>query len=154
MQLPQGFERFPYQSLVEGTVWAATFISLLVWGISLVNGALKRHQQMKMQRHLLDKFASAHDFAEFLQSPAGQKYVLNLSEPGSSPRNSILNSVRLGIVLLFVGPAFCMVPFSNAEIRHGVWGLGLVIMLLGVGFLVSAAVSYYVAKRIKSEQAE
>lgn len=154
MQLPQGFERFPYQALVENIVTTAALIGLLVWGISLVNAALKRRQQMQMQKHLLEKFSSARDFAEFLQSPAGQKYVMSLSDTSNTPRNSILSSVRLGIVLLLVGPAFIVIPVQTAQVGHITEGVGMVLTMLGVGFLVSAIVSYFIAKRIKSEQAE
>ncbi len=154
MQAPiPGFERFPYQALLENMVLGAIWIGLLIWGIYLFNAALKRRQQMQMQKHLLDKFSSAHDFAEFMQSPAGQKYVMSFSDTVSSnPRASILNSVRLGIVLLFVGPAFCANPLPSIA-RHAIWTIGVVITMLGVGFLVSAVVSYLIAKRIKSEQA-
>jgi peptidoglycan/LPS O-acetylase OafA/YrhL len=128
------------------------FVGFLIWGIYLVNAALRRRQQMQMQKHLLEKFASAHDFAEFMQSPAGQKYVLSFSDQATKPQNTILSSVRLGIVLLFVGPAFCAIPNSSPDLQHILWGLGMVITLLGAGFLVSAGVSYVIAKKIKSEQ--
>lgn len=154
IQVPQGFERIPYQGLVEEIVTAVALIAIGVWGLSLVDQALKRRQQMRMQKNLLDKFASAQDLAEFLRSPAGQKYVLSFSEAGNSPRNSILNSLRLGIVLLLVGPAFCVIPIQTVEVGRAVWGMGIVLTMLGVGFLISAVASYFIAKKIKSEQAE
>jgi len=154
MQLPVGYERFAYQALVESIATSVVVVAFLAWGISLVNAALKRRQQMQMQKHLLEKFTSAHDFAEFLQSPAGQKYVLSLSEQGGSPRSSILNSVRLGIVLLLAGPALCISAIQAREVSHFIWGAGLVITMLGVGFLVSAVVCYRIAKKIKTEPSE
>ena len=154
MQLPQGFERIPYQALVEEIITTVAVITIGVWAMSLVNQVLKRRQQMQMQKHLLEKFASAHDFAEFLQSPAGQKYVLSLSDTPNTPRNSILSSLRLGIVLLLVGPAFIVIPVQTAQTGHITEGVGLVLTMLGVGFLVSAIASYFIAKKIKSEQAE
>ena len=154
MQLPQGFERIPYQGLVEELVTTVALITMGIWGMSLVNQVLKRRQQMRMQKHLLDKFASAQDLAEFLRSPAGQKYVMSFSEAGNGSRNSILNSLRVGIVLLLVGPAFIAIPVQTAQGGHVTEGIGLVLTMLGVGFLISAVVSYFIAKKIKSEQAE
>jgi|SRR5215831_9188298 len=153
VQIP-GFERFPYQALVEGLLFGIVTIGLLIWGIYLVNAALKRRQQMQMQKHLLDKFSSAHDFAEFMQSPAGQKYVMSFSDEVTKPQNTILSSVRLGVVLLFVGPAFCTIPNSSADLQHALWGVGIVITMLGAGFLVSAGVSHLIAKKLKSQQAD
>jgi len=153
VQIP-GFERFPHQAFVQDLLLFFAFVGFLVWGIYLVNAALRRRQQMQMQKHLLEKFASAHDFAEFMQSPAGQKYVMSFSDEVIKPQNTILSSVRLGIVLLFVGPAFCTIPNSSPDLQHILWGLGIVITMLGAGFLVSAGVSYLIAKKIKSEEAK
>ena len=153
VQIP-GFERFPHEAFFQGLVFFAATVGFLIWAIYLVNAALKRRQQMQMQKHLLEKFSTAHDFAEFMQSPAGQKYVMSFSDQVTKPQNTILSSVRLGIVLLFVGPAFCAIPNSSPDLQHVLWGLGMVITMLGVGFLVSAVVSYLIARKIKIEQAD
>jgi len=153
VQIP-GFERFPHQAFVQDLLLLFVVVGFAVWMIYLVNAAQKRRQQMQMQKHLLEKFSSAHDFAEFMQSPAGQKYVMSFSDQVTKPQNTILSSVRLGIVLLFVGPAFCAIPNSSPDLQHVLWGLGMVITMLGVGFLVSAVVSYLIARKIKIEQAD
>jgi hypothetical protein len=142
MQVPQGFERFPYQSLLESTVFATTVIGLLVWGIYLVNAAFKRRQQMQMQQKLLDKFSSAHDFAEFMQSPAGQKYVMSFTDTVTSPRTAILNTIRTGFVLFGVGVGFLAEAYSGVSRR-----IGWVAFSAGVGFLISAGVSYFLARK-------
>ena len=116
------------------------------WGIYLIASFLRRRQQDAMQKHLLEKFASAQDFAAFVQSPAGQKYVMNLSSAVTSPRNSILSSVQIGIVTLFLGPALI-----TTGMRFQFWildTLGMIAVCLGLGFLVSAAASYFLVKKI------
>ncbi len=62
-----------------------------------IAAALRRKQQNEMQRHMLDKFATAKDFAEFVQSPAGQKYLMSFSETATSVYGAILrkNSSRI-----------------------------------------------------------
>ena len=124
------------------------------WNVELIDSVVFDEVQMQMQKHLLDKFSSAHDFAEFMQSPAGQKYVMTFSDEVTKPQNTILSSVRLGVVLLFVGPAFCTIPNSSADLQHALWGVGIVITMLGAGFLVSAGVSHLIAKKLKSQQAD
>lgn len=120
-----------------------------------VGGMVRRKQQNAMQKHLLDKFSSTHDFTEFIQSPAGQKYVSSFSDTVTKPGNSILTSVRIGIVLIFVGLAFFLVPIvpDAHEAPYVLRGIGTLLSMLGLGFLVSGVVSYVIAKRIKSEQA-
>jgi len=135
-----------HEGFLKDMVAGFAMIGFFGWGLYLVASFLRRKQQDAMQKHLLEKFASAQDFAAFVQSPAGQKYVMNLSNAVTSPRNSILSSVQIGIVLLFLGPALIV-----SSDRYGFWilyTLGMVSACLGVGFLVSATASYFLAKKI------
>jgi hypothetical protein len=127
------------------------FFGTGAWLIYLIFGVLRRRQQDAMQKHLLDKFSSTKDFAEFVQSPAGQKYVAGFSETVTKPGASILNSMRIGIVLIFVGGGFFMVRTFDRNAHYLIQGVATLISMLGLGFLVSAVVSYLIAKRIGSE---
>lgn len=120
---------------------------LFGWVAYLGASTVRRKQKTDMQKALLEKFSSAHDFAEFMQSPAGQKYVLNFTDAVTSPLSSILNAVKLGVVMFFAGPALV----ASAQ-RYNLWFLytmGLFLTLAGVGFLVSAIISYFLLKKIK-----
>jgi len=130
--------------------WLFAMVTLMA-GMAFVT--LRRKQKDAMQKHLLDKFSSTHDFTEFVQSPAGQKYVASISDTVTKPGASILNSVRIGIVLIFVGVACFLVRTYQGDARYLFNGLGTVLSMLGLGFLVSGLVSYFIAKKIKSEQA-
>jgi len=126
------------------------FFSLLGWVSYLGASIVRRKQKNDMQRALLEKFSSAHDFAEFMQSPAGQKYVLNFTDQVTSPLNSVLNAVKVGVVMFFSGPALVA-----AAQRYDLWflyAMGLLLTLAGVGFLVSAVISYFLLKKIKSAE--
>src|ERR1700739_2222532 len=130
----------------EWFVMVATF-GLFGWAAYLATVIVRRKQKNDMQRALLEKFSSAHDFAEFMQSPAGQKYVLNFTEAVTSPLSSVLNAVKIGVVMFFSGPALVA-----ASQRHDLWfldAMGMLLTLSGVGFLVSAVISYFLLKKIK-----
>lgn len=109
--------------LEEWFVLAATF-GLFGWAAYLGASIVRRKQKNDMQKALLEKFSSAHDFAEFMQSPAGQKYVLNFTDEVTSPFNSIVNAVKIGIVLLFAGAALV----ASGQ-RHSIWLLDTMGML-------------------------
>lgn len=133
---------------------------LIVFGfggsiIYFVFSVLRRRQQNAMQKHLLDKFSSTRDFTEFVQSPAGQKYVAGFSDAVTKPDASILASVRVGIILIFAGLAFFLIRTlpEAQEAPYVLHGIGTLISMLGLGFLVSGCASYLIAKKIKSEQA-
>jgi hypothetical protein len=131
------------------------FVMLVAWGLVawvayLAASMIRRKQKNDMQRALLEKFSSAHDFAEFMQSPAGQKYVLNFTDQVTSPLNSVLNAVKVGVVMFFSGPALVA-----AAQRYDLWflyAMGLLLTLAGVGFLVSAVISYFLLKKIRSAE--
>jgi uncharacterized membrane protein len=112
--------------------------------------AIRRKQQNEMQRHMLDKFASARDFADFVQSPVGQKYMMSFSEAATSPTNAILASVRTGVVLVFAGAGIAFTMQATTQSSY-LWALGAAIACLGFGFLVSAAISYWLAKKMAQE---
>ncbi len=133
------------------------FLMLSAWGlvgwvVYLIASMIRRKQKNDMQKALLEKFSSAHDFAEFMQSPAGQKYVLNFADEVTGPFDSIVNAVKIGIVLLFAGAALV----ASGQ-RHGMWfvdTLGMLATCVGAGFLISAAISYLLYRRMKSADSQ
>ena len=128
--------------LKEWFVLTATF-GLFGWAAYLGASIFRRKQKNDMQKALLEKFSSAHDFAEFMQSPAGQKYVMGFADAVTSPRDTILNSIRIGFVLMFAGMGFLAGGFGGwISFR-----IGWVSFLGGIGFLCSAAVSYFLSKK-------
>jgi hypothetical protein len=138
-------------SMVQGQLkeW---FLMLAAWGffgacVYLVAATLRRMQQNSMQKHMLEKFSFAQDFAAFVQSPAGQKYVMSFSEAVTSPRNTILNSVRTGFVLMFMG-----VGFLAGERGWLANRIGFVSFMAGIGFLCAALASYFLARKIWPEK--
>lgn len=139
------------EQLKEWFVLAATF-GLFGWAAYLGASIARRKQKNDMQKALLEKFSSAHDFAEFMQSPAGQKYVLNFANEVTGPFNSIVNAVKIGIVLLFAGAALV----ASGQ-RHSIWLLdtmGMFSTCVGVGFLISAAISYLLYRRMRSADSQ
>ena len=117
----------------------------LGWGIYLIAMSIRRMQQNAMQRHVLDKFSSAQDFSQFVQSPAGQKYLACLSEAATNPRNAILTSIKTGCVVMFGGVGFLV---GSAGSNSVTFRIGWVSFLVGVGFLISAGISYFLAKKV------
>jgi hypothetical protein len=137
--------------LKEWFVLAATF-GLFGWTAYLATVIVRRKQKNDMQKALLEKFSSAHDFAEFMQSPAGQKYVMNFTDAVTNPLSSVVNAVKIGVVMFFSGPA--LVAASN---RYDLWflyAMGMLLTLAGVGFLVSAVISYFLLRKIRSADAK
>jgi hypothetical protein len=130
------------------------FLMLSAWGlvgwvVYLIASMVRRKQKNDMQKALLEKFSSAHDFAEFMQSPAGQKYVLSFADAVTRPIDSIVNSVKVGIVMVSSGAA--LASFGNQQ-RWILETIGTVLAVTGFGFIVSAAVSYVLFRALKPSE--
>ena len=123
------------------------FMMLTMWAffgttLYIIATTLRRRQQHQMQQHALDKFASAKDFAEFVQSDAGQKYVMSFADTTNSANSSILNSIRVGVVLVFTGVGLQTTSFAAMRV-------GIVLATIGAGFLVSAGISFLLARKFQ-----
>src|SRR5215470_17293864 len=119
------------------------FMMLTMWGffgtvLYLITVTIRRKQRNAMQQHVLDKFASAKDFADFVQSPAGQKYVMSFADTAASSQSAILNSVRTGVVLLSMGLGFQFANQGSTSLLP--LRIGIVLAMMGIGFLISAAI--------------
>ena len=142
----------PIQYINKDIVASVSVVILASLAILVTYATRRRKQQHQMQKALLDKFSSAHDLAEFMQSPAGQKYVMGFADSVTSSRSSILKSVQIGIVLMFVGAGFFSAARGNVEGIAFMFGNGFV--CVGFGFLVSALASYFVSKKLDSKSKE
>ena len=130
------------------------FLMIVAWGLMagivyLAASMIRRKQKNDMQKALLEKFSSAHDFAEFMQSPAGQKYVMGFADAVTSPRDTILNSIRIGFVLMFAGVG-CLAGVGGWI----AWRVGWVSFLGGIGFLCSAGVAYFLTRKTSGKNQE
>jgi len=101
---------------------------------------------------LLDRLGSVKDFGEFLQTESGATFLRSFAteSPVTSPQQRILRAAQVGIVLLSVGIGILMSTrlhaFTNTEdVRSALLLIGMVVTSLGVGYLVSCAVSYRLA---------
>ena len=143
-----------FQAQLKDWVLMLAMLLMTVWGLYIVTIAVRRKHQSTMQKALLEKFSSAHDFAEFMQSPAGQKYVMSFADAVTSPRNAILKSVQIGIVLVFMGSGFMIANRPGAPYNLLTEGLGNIFVCLGLGFLISALASYFLSRKLDSKVKE
>jgi hypothetical protein len=142
-------DQFAANSMAREWALIAVYAALALWFAYLTTSVIRRRQQITMQKALLEKFATAHDFAEFVQSPAGQKYVMTFAGQVTSPRGSILSSIRNGFVVGLAGAGFLVGGQGSGSMSFRV---GWVLFLAGCGLLASAVISFFLAKKIGNEQ--
>jgi len=120
-----------------------TFL-LLVLAFILAYTHVQQSRRDMMRRALIEKFGSAQDLGAFLQTPDGRQFMADLSS--GSAAGSVLSSVQKGTVMLLVGLGFAMAGGMNKAAP--VMGVGVIIALAGIGFLVSAVVTYFLSKSL------
>lgn len=129
-------------------------IGYVVWVFAT---AWQRRQRTKLlvdfNTRLLDKLGSVKDFSEFLHTPAGARFMLDLAaEPqaADSPKQRILRAAQLGIVLSSLGLgllaiSFFWSPYAPDSGQTAFASLGVIALSLGIGFGVSSAASFRVS---------
>jgi hypothetical protein len=122
------------------------------WVIYLAADASKRQRRLKAQvelhGRLLDKFSSAHEVVEFLQTPGGAQFVDSFSNEREEPMSGILRSIHRGIILVVVGAGCLGLIKAYGWDNNPLLVIGVVLLCLGIGFLVSAAVSYRLSRTL------
>lgn len=119
---------------------------LFLFGLLLVLavGLLHRKRRDSVQKTLIEKFGSAHDLGTFLGTPGGERFIDSLANRINDPRQSVLASIRGGIILSMLGLGCWLVALWGKMPAMGI--PALLLACLGVALLVSALVSYRLSK--------
>lgn len=149
-----GIQIFSVFAVVTGT---------LVWLVKMLVDHRRWLRQSKVQTEvhtkLLDRFASNEDLLAYIQSPAGRKFLESTPitlEPEAharsvgAPFNRIFWSVQAGTVLLLSGLGLQFVGARQQweEIGQPLSSMGILVVAIGLGFIISAAASYFLSRRL------
>ena len=103
--------------------------------------------QARTHEKLIDRFDSSTEMEAFLSGPAGRELVRTVPLERTSPYRKILSSIQTGIIMTLAGVAFLTQRSAFADDWQGFNFLGFLGIFLGTGFLVSAAVGYFLSRR-------
>ena len=167
------FPRFPrdraaqivdlWRTLLDGLAALAGFgmgIGLLVWLIRTLVDYRRWNRLAKVQTEvhtkLLDRFTANNDLLAYIQSPAGSRFLQSSpimldAAPRSvgAPLGRILWSVQGGVVLMAGGIGLRVVSARVADdASQPLHALGVLGIALGLGFLVSAIISFVISQRL------
>ncbi len=105
--------------------------------------------QAEVHSKLIDKVGSSQEFLTFIDSEAGKKLVasIGIEQPSRNPYNRILASVQAGVILVCVSIALLVIGVNVADVAEGFKILGTLGLALGIGFLISAGLTYRLSKK-------
>lgn len=130
-------------------------VAFVVW--ILVNARMRRLQLKAVSEFnikLLDRIGSIKDFNDFMQTEGGAKFMNSLTastvpQQMTAPGNRIILASQVGIVLSALGLGFLLLQATLAgEGAFGFTVIGAIALSIGLGFLISAGVSYWLAKQL------
>jgi hypothetical protein len=109
--------------------------------------------QVETHTKLLDKFGSSQEMLAYMDSEAGRRFletpVFDAQNKRSIalPYGRILWSVQIGVIAAVLGMGLLSLRGKvNADADVGFLIFGTLVLILGVGFLLSGGVSYGLAK--------
>lgn len=132
-----------------GTFGSFVLIGWIVWVIARTRRE-RTVRMVELQSRMLEKFTSSDEFAAFIRTNEGQRYLSGFfAEPRKNPKQRIITTIRTGVVLLVFGAGLIalgfLVGFEN-PMEEPPFVIGFLAVFLGTGFLASAAVSYTMSK--------
>lgn len=116
----------------------------------IINRRLRENAKVwaDLQAKLIDKFGSADEVVRYLESDAGKRLLEGQTNGASSPHARILDGIHIGLLVTLggIGMWASKGAFSGKapEFLQVVGTLGIV---LGIGFLASAYVSWNLLRR-------
>ena len=165
---PGGADRGPNQAIravqeaMAGLAFFLAFMTILGVLVWLARSAIEYRRwlrattiQTDAHMKLVDRLASNEDLLAYMQSSAGQRFLS--SSPAAldvvprsvgAPLNRILWAVQAGVVLAAAGAGLWLAKANVVEEAAQVLQvLSLLAMALGVGFVVSALLSYALSRQ-------
>jgi hypothetical protein len=133
---------------MQPELFVAGFFSWFVWMVfSTIRRLRIAKLQADVQSKLLEKVGSGQELLAYAQTDAGKELLASLRvESASSPYGRIIGALQTSIVMICVGLALLFLRGRVSGPEEAFLVFGTLITLLGVGFGLSAAASYYLSK--------
>ena len=160
---PRWRSRQEFNSLLGGIAGFTAFligIGVVIWIIRLVvlQRRWNRISKVQFDTHakLLDRFTSNEDLLAYIQTPAGRRFLEAMPIPIQdqpraigAPLSRILWSVQAGVVLAAAGAGLLVISSNfTDEPAQFFMVVGVIILALGAGFLISALAAYVISRRL------
>lgn len=161
---PEDFNRTDPIDVFAGTLAGTGLFLAFLTLVTIVGSVAKqvvdyrrwvRQTRMQTEIHtkILDRMQSNEDLLAYVQTPAGRNFLeftpASVSPDPGAPLGRILWSVQAGVVLsaLGLGLRFARGTVPE-EVAPAFTVLGIIVMSLGLGAVISAAVAYILSARL------
>ena len=161
-RLPQDRLYQMWDKVLQGFMIIFFFSACLGGVIWIIRTAIQHRRwtrlskvQTDVHNKLLDRFTANDELLAYIQTPAGRRFLESAPIPLESPRavsaplGRILWSLQIGAVLTVAGIGIEIVASEAiAEVAQPIAAIGIFVIAIGVGFLVSSLLAYGVSRRL------
>lgn len=136
------------------------FLVALAWlvRVFLENRRWSRVFKLQSEVHgkLIDKFTSNQELAAYMESESGKRFLeaapIPVSiEPAQRVPNAVarvLTPLQIGIVLVLLGMGLLLLRHAGPEMETPMLFFGTVVLMPGIGFIISAGITWMLAARL------
>jgi hypothetical protein len=122
-------------------------LGFVVWTIfSTIRRYKTTKLQAGLQAKLIDKFGSGQELLAYVQSESGKRFLESLTMEQRTPYGRIMGAAQVSVILVLLSFAFLFLRARVPGAQEGFLVFGTLTFSLGVGFGLSAAISYYLSK--------
>jgi hypothetical protein len=136
----------------EDVVILPILFALFAFVVWIIFATIRRYKTAKLQAgvqtKLLEKFGSGQELLAYIQSDAGKQFTESLAMEQRTPYGRILAAAQAGVILILLGLALLFLRGRVSGGDEGFLVSGTITLSLGVGFGLSAALSYFLSKSL------
>ncbi len=112
--------------------------------------------QTDVHGKLIEKFGTSQEVLTYMQTEAGKRFLeatpisvgFERQEPVPSPVARVLTPLQIGVVMTLLGAGLIFLRSSLPDHSSGLLVVGTVVMMPGLGFIISAGITWVLARRL------
>jgi hypothetical protein len=160
---PRSQESVVARDLVEGGLPLLAFICFLGVALWLIQALLENRRwnrifklQSDVHGKLIERFGTSQEVLTYMNTDAGKRFLeaapisvgLDRGAPVPSPVARVLTPLQIGIVLSLLGIGLILLRHSIPEGEAPLLLVGTVVLMPGLGFIISAGVTWALARHL------
>ena len=135
-------------------------LSALVWltHVLLENRRWNRIFKLQTDVHgkLIERFGTSQEVLTYMSTDAGKRFLeatpiavgFERQAPVPSPVARVLTPLQIGVVMTLLGSGLLSLPHIIPEGRSALTVMGIVVLMPGLGFIISAGITWALARHL------
>jgi hypothetical protein len=136
------------------------FLIVLTWTLRLFVESRRWNRiftlQSEVHNRLIDKFSSNQELAQYMETESGKRFLeaapipVNFGPDQRVPNvvARVLLPLQIGVVMVLLGSGFLLLRHAGPDMDTPMRVLGTVILMPGIGFIISAGITWLLAARL------